>query len=77
MRFRGILERSFLCILKNVDWSIIMNTDQRPKYYLYTQAFEKAKWLLTDKKSGEVTEYDYSGMSSIVIDAYKSHKQPL
>ena len=50
-----------------------MNTDQRPKYYLYTQAFEKAKWLLTDKKSGEVTEYDYSGMSSIVIDAYKSH----
>ena len=49
-----------------------MKTDRIP-YHLYTQAFEKAKWILTNKNSGEVTEYDYSGMSSIVIDAYKSH----
>ena len=50
-----------------------MNTDHTRKYILYPQAFEKAKWIFTDKKSGEVTEYDYSGMSSIVIDAYISH----
>ncbi len=49
-----------------------MKTDRIPDH-LYWNAFEKAKWILTNKNSGEVTEYDYSGMSSIVIDAYKSH----
>ena len=49
-----------------------MKTDQRPKYFLYVRAFENAKWILTDKKSGEVTEYSYSEMSGIVTDAYIS-----
>ena len=54
-----------------------MNTDQRPKYYLYTRAFKNAKWILTDKKSGEVTEYNYSEMSKIVKDGYISHNSQL
>ena len=49
-----------------------MKTDQVTKYFLYTRTFKNAKWILTDNKSGEVTEYDYSEMSSIVIDAYIS-----
>ena len=49
-----------------------MNTDQTPKYYLYTQAFENAKWVFTDNKSGEVTEYDYSEMFKVVKDGYIS-----
>ena len=49
-----------------------MNTNQRPKYFLYTQAFENAKWILTDKKSGEFTEYNYSEMSQVVKDGYIS-----
>ena len=52
-----------------------MKTDHRRKYILYPQAFEKAKWILTDKKSGEVTEYNYSEMSSKVIDGYISHNR--
>ena len=49
-----------------------MNTDQTPKYYLYTQAFENAKWVFTDNKSGEVTENDYSEMFKVVKDGYIS-----
>lgn len=48
-----------------------MNTDRIPDY-LYWEAFENAKWILTDKKSGEVSEYNYSEMSRIVRDAYIS-----
>ena len=48
-----------------------MKQDRIP-YHLYVRAFENAKWILTNKNSGEVTEYDYSEMSSIVIDAYIS-----
>ena len=50
-----------------------MKADHRRKYILYPQAFENAKWVLTNKKSGKVSEYDYSKMSSIVINAYISH----
>ena len=39
-----------------------MNTDHRRKYFLYPRTFENAKWILTDKKSGQVTEYNYSEM---------------
>lgn len=49
-----------------------MKTDHRRKYIFYPQAFENAKWILTNKKSGEVSEHDYSGMSSIVIEGYRS-----
>ena len=49
-----------------------MNTDQRPKYYLYVRAFENAKWILTDNNSGEVSEYNYSEMSKVVKDGYVS-----
>ena len=49
-----------------------MKTDQRPKYHLYWRAFENAKWILTESKSGEVSEYNYSEMSGIVKDAYIS-----
>ena len=52
-----------------------MKTDQRPNYHLYTRAFENAKWFLTDQKSGEVTEYNYSEMSSKVIDGYLSQNR--
>jgi hypothetical protein len=44
--------------------------DSSPKYFLYVRAFENAKWIFTDKKSGEVTEYDYSEMSKLVEDRY-------
>ena len=47
-----------------------MKTDQVTKYFLYIRTFKNAKWILTDKKSGEVTECNHSEMSSIVIDAY-------
>ena len=50
-----------------------MKADHRRKYILYPQAFENTKWVLTNKKSGKVSEYDYSKMSSIVINAYISH----
>ena len=50
-----------------------MKTDQRPNYHLYWRAFENAKWILTDNKSGEVSEYNYSEMSRIVEDAYVVH----
>lgn len=53
-----------------------MKADRIP-YHLYVRAFENAKWILTDKKSGEVTEHDYSEMSSIVRDAYISHNSRL
>ena len=46
-------------------------------YHLYWNAFENAKWILTDKNSGEVSEYNYSEMSRIVIDAYISHNSRL
>ena len=49
-----------------------MKTDQETKYSLYIRTFKNAKWILTDNKSGEVIECDYSKMSSIVIDAYIS-----
>ena len=49
-----------------------MKTDQRPKYYLYRRAFENATWILTDNKSGEVIEYNYSEMSKVVKDRYIS-----
>ena len=49
-----------------------MKTNQRPNYFIYTRAFENAKWILTDKKSGEVSEYNYSEMSKIVEDGYIS-----
>ena len=49
-----------------------MKNDQRPKYYLYVRAFENAKWILTNKKSGEVSEYNYSEMSKVVEDGYIS-----
>ena len=49
-----------------------MKTDQETKYLLYVRAFKNAKWILTDNKSGEVTEYDYSAMSKVVEDAYIS-----
>ena len=48
-----------------------MKTDRIPDH-LYWNAFENAKWILTEKQSGEVTEYDYAEMSRIVIDAYIS-----
>ena len=48
-----------------------MNTDQR---LLYVRAFENAKWILTDKKSGDISEHNYSEMSEIVRDAYKKEK---
>ena len=44
------------------------NDDLRNK-----RAFENATWILTDKKTGKFSEYDYSEMSRIVIDAYRSH----
>ena len=71
-RFWGILERIFSLHFFYVDWSIIMKTDQRPKYFLYVRAFENAKWIFTDKKSGEVSEYNYSEMSKLVEDRYIS-----
>ena len=49
-----------------------MKTDQGPKYHLYWRAFENATWILTDNKSGEVTEYDDSEMSKLVKDKYIS-----
>ncbi|MDE0636129.1 MAG: hypothetical protein OXI43_09820, partial [Candidatus Poribacteria bacterium] len=49
-----------------------MRNNQTPKYYLYWQAFENATWILTDKKSGDISEYNYSEMSRIVEDAYIS-----
>ena len=48
-----------------------MKTDRIPDY-LYYNAFEKAKWIFTNKKSGEVTEYNYSEMSQVVKDRYIS-----
>ena len=54
-----------------------MKTDQSPKYHLYYEAFKNAKWILTDKKSGEVSKYNYSEMSGIVRDAYISHNSQL
>ena len=53
-----------------------MKTDRIPDH-LYWNAFEHAKWIFTDKKSGEVSEYNYSEMSGIVIDAYVSHNSRL
>ena len=50
-----------------------MKTDQRPNYHLYWRAFENAKWILTESKSGEVSEYNYSEMSKVVKDRYISH----
>lgn len=49
-----------------------MSNNQDLEYLCYTQAFENAKWILTDNKTSEVSEYDYSEMSRIVIDAYIS-----
>ena len=49
-----------------------MRSDQERKYHLFVRAHKNAKWILTNKKSGEVTECNYSEMSSIVIDAYIS-----
>ena len=49
-----------------------MKTNQTPKYFLYWNAFENAKWIFTDNKSGEVTEYNYSEMSEVVKDGYIS-----
>ena len=43
---------------------------------LNKRAFSNATWILTDKQSGEVSEYDYLGMSGIVIDAYKENRNP-
>lgn len=54
-----------------------MNADDRRKNLLRARAFEKAKWILTDKKSGQVSEYDYSKMSEIVRDAYISRNSRL
>ena len=48
-----------------------MKTDRIPDH-LYWNAFENARWILTDNKSGEVTEYNYSEMSKVVIDGYVS-----
>ena len=49
-----------------------MNADDRRQNLLRARAFKKAKWILTDKNSGQVSEYDYSEMSRTVIDAYIS-----
>lgn len=49
-----------------------MKTDQKLKELLYRGAFENAKWILTDKQSGEVSEYNYSEMSHVVTDGYIS-----
>ena len=48
------------------------NNNQGPKYHLYWHAFGNAKWILTNKKSGEVSEYNYSEMSKVVEDGYIS-----
>ncbi|WP_238314640.1 hypothetical protein, partial [Methylobacterium crusticola] len=50
-----------------------MKSDRIPDH-LYWNAFENAKWILTDKKSGEVSEYNYSEMSKIVKDAYNQEE---
>lgn len=50
-----------------------MRNNQGLESLRYTRAFENAKWILTDNKSGDIIEYDYSGMSGIVIEAYRSH----
>ena len=35
------------------------------------RAFKDATWVLTDKRTGKVSEYNYSEMSGIVTEAYK------
>ena len=76
MALKSVLRHSrklfSLQFLKNADWSMIMRSNQRPNYFLYVRAFKNAKWILTDKKSGEVSEYGYSKMSKIVEYGYIS-----
>ena len=47
--------------------------DSGPKYYLNHRAFENAKWVLKDKKTGKIIECDYRKMSDMVQNGYVSY----
>ena len=47
--------------------------DSSPKYYLNHQKFENAKWVLKNKKTGEIIECDYPKMSDMVQNGQVSY----
>ena len=47
--------------------------DSRPNYHLSHRKFENAKWVLKDKKTGEIIECDYRKMSNMVQNGYVSY----
>lgn len=50
------------------------NQNSNLKSHIIRQKFKDAKWILKDKKTGEIIEYDYHKMSDMVQNGYISHR---